>query len=189
MDRVWQLVLIVSILGLSWLGMMVVHEAGHVLAAWLDGARVQRVVLHPLAISRTDVTQPRHPVLVAWGGPLVGALVPLGALGVAKLRRSPYDYLPQFFAGFCLLANGLYLGVGSFSGVGDAGDLLRYGARRWMLVAFGAVTAPLGLVLWNGIGPCYGLGEARGRVSRGATIVTLGLLLAVILVEVLVDSR
>jgi hypothetical protein len=53
-----------------------------------------------------------------------------------RLIRSRYSYLPRFFAGFCLIANGIYLGVGSFSGVGDAGDLLRYGAPRGTLIAF-----------------------------------------------------
>jgi hypothetical protein len=39
MRRVHQIVLIVSTLVFSWLGMMAVHEAGHVLAAWLTGIR------------------------------------------------------------------------------------------------------------------------------------------------------
>jgi len=31
--------------------MQSVHEAGHVLAAWLAGGRVERLVLHPVTIS------------------------------------------------------------------------------------------------------------------------------------------
>ncbi len=78
-----------------------------------------------------------------------------------------------FFAGFCLLANGLYLGVGSFDQVGDCGVLLRHGAERWQLWLFGAVMAPLGLWLWHRQGPHFGLGAAKGRVSRGAAYGTL----------------
>ena len=53
--RLERILLIVSCLLLSWLWMQVVHEAGHVAAAWLWGGSIAKVVLHPLAISRTDV--------------------------------------------------------------------------------------------------------------------------------------
>ncbi len=76
MIRTYQMILVASTLSLSWLGMQVVHEAGHVLLAWTSGETVHRVVLHPLTISRTDASHDRHPPLVAWGGPLA-------ALGLA----------------------------------------------------------------------------------------------------------
>src|SRR3954451_16268416 len=47
-SRFHQVVLISSLLPLSWLGMMAVHEAGHVVAAWLTGGKIVRVVLYPL---------------------------------------------------------------------------------------------------------------------------------------------
>jgi hypothetical protein len=189
MNRLYQITLIASTLGLSWLGMQIVHEAGHVVFAWTAGERVDRVVLHPLTISRTDASHDRHPLLVVWGGPLVGVLLPLGALAVARWTRCRWSYLLQFFAGFCLVANGAYLGVGSFEGVGDAGDLLRYGAARWSLILFGLIGMPAGLFLWHGLGPHFGLGETKGRVDRRAALGSLGLLLAVVLVEFLVGRR
>src|SRR3954467_14641767 len=132
MSRTGQIVLIASVLGLSWLGMQAVHESGHVLMAWAAGETVHRVVLHPLTISRTDASHDRHPLLVIWGGPILGVLLPIVSLGAMGLIRSRYCYLLRFFAGFCLIANGAYLGVGSFEGMGDAGDLLRYGVPRWV---------------------------------------------------------
>ena len=52
----WQQgVLIVATLLLSWLLMQAVHELGHAIGAWISGGHVERVVLHPLTISRTDV--------------------------------------------------------------------------------------------------------------------------------------
>lgn len=189
MNRTYQVLLVVSTLGFSWLGMQVVHEAGHVVFARMSGETVHRVVLHPLTISRTDATHDRHPLLVVWGGPLVGSMLPLVALGIARIWRVSWFYLVQFFTGFCLVANGVYLGIGWAWGVGDAGDLLGYGAPRWTLVAFGLVAAPLGLFLWNGLGPYFGLGEARGRVSRRVTYGTLAVLLLVILIELLVGRR
>jgi hypothetical protein len=55
-----QALLILFAIGLSWLAMMAIHEFGHVLHALVSGARVERVVLHPLAISRTDVSPNPH---------------------------------------------------------------------------------------------------------------------------------
>lgn len=125
MSRLFQFLLIASTLVLSWLGMQAVHELGHVLGAWAGGETVSRVVLHPLIISRTDASHDRHPLLVVWGGPILGSLLPLVVLGITRLIRSGFFYLFQFFAGFCLVANGAYVGVGSFGGVGDAGELVR----------------------------------------------------------------
>jgi len=88
MNRIRQCTLIASVLGLSWLGMMIGHEAGHGVFAWLSGETVHKVVLHPLAISRNDAPHETHPLLVVCGGPLVGSILPLGALGIAKLQRS-----------------------------------------------------------------------------------------------------
>jgi hypothetical protein len=189
MGRLPQITLIASTLGLAWSGMQAGHELGHVACAWAGGETVERVVLHPLVFSRTDVTHDRHPLLVIWGGPAVGTLLPLAAWGVSKLTLPDLAYLTRFFAGFCLIANGAYLGVGSIECVGDAGDLLRYGAPRWALIAYGLSSVPVGLYLWHGRGRHFGLGEARGRVDRRASVGTLCFFLAVLLVEVLIDSR
>lgn len=188
-DRLNQFTLIVSTLGFCWLGMQVVHELGHVLAACLSGETVSKIVLHPLVISRTDVSHGRHPLTVLWGGPVVGSALPLVVLVVAKSLPCSLFYLIQFFAGFCLIANGVYLGVGSFDGVGDAGDLLRHGCPQWTLIVFGMICTPAGLWLWNGLGPHFGLDKSAGRVDRRAVRWALGIVLAIVVVEVLVGSR
>ncbi len=187
--RLAQITLIVSTLGLCWLGMQIVHELGHVLAAWASGEEVYRVVLHPLTISRTDASHDRQPLLVVWGGPIIGVILPLVALAIMKLLRSRWFYLFRFFAGFCLIANGIYIGVGAFEGVGDAGDLIRYGAARWTLIGFGLVCVPVGLFLWHGLGPYFGLGEAKGRVDRRAAVATSILFFVIVLIEMLVGNR
>ena len=165
MKRLHQIVLVTSTLALSWFAMMAVHEAGHVLGAWLTGGSVAKVVLHPLTISRTDLSSNPQPLLVVWAGPSFGVVAPLVLWGVAQLSRVPFWYLLRFFAGFCLIANGAYLGVGSFDHVGDAGDLLRYGTPIWQLWLFGVLCVPAGFWLWHGLGPNFGLGKADGCVS------------------------
>ena|SRR5689334_7770061 len=189
MNRFFQCLLILSILSLSWLGMMIVHEFGHVLAAWITGGTVVKVVLHPMEFSRTDVAHDPHPLFVAWGGAGGGTILPLCLLWIAKWKRFPALYLFQFFAGFCLVVNGIYLGVVSFLKAADAGDLMRYGTPQWILVVFGVVAVPLGISLWNGLGPHFGLGSTNGRVSHRAAVGTFIFLMTVIVVEIMAGSR
>jgi hypothetical protein len=131
--------------------MQAVHELGHVLTAWATGGKVARVILHPLAISRTDVSPNPAPLAVAWGGPLFGATMPLLLAITVHIRQANavIRTYADFFAGFCLIANGAYLGVGSVDGIGDAGDLLRHGSPHWELVAFGVVSSVAGLLVWR----------------------------------------
>lgn len=173
MKRLHQFILIGSFLPLCWLAMMAVHELGHVLAAWATGGEVTKVVLHPLAISRTDVVNSSHPWAVVWGGPVIGVLLPLLLWWAFHYFRLPGSYLPRFFAGFCLIANGAYLGVGSFNRIGDAGELLQTGTPIWLLWLFGLLTVPPGIALWNHLGPHFGFGTTRGNVDTRATHLVL----------------
>src|SRR5207244_10528916 len=109
-DRLHQVVLITSTVLGSWLGMQAVHESGHVVGAWLTGGRVDKVVLHPLTISRTDLAHNPHPLPVVWAGPIVGIVIPLLLWASAARLGMPGTFVLRFFAGFCLLANGLYIG-------------------------------------------------------------------------------
>jgi hypothetical protein len=175
-----QAILILSLLAASWLGMQAVHEFGHVVGAWLTGGRVARVVLHPLTISRTDLADNPSPLLVVWAGPVFGCLLPLAGWGTAAALGWRRAYLPRFFAGFCLIANGVYIAVGSLDGVGDAGVMLRHGSPSWGLWMFGAATVPAGLWLWHRQGPHFGLGPARGTVDAAAAWVCVAMLLGLI---------
>src|SRR4051812_5579227 len=104
MSRVYQFLPIASAPAFSRLGMQAVHEPGRDLGAWAGVETVSKVALHPLMISRTDASHDRHPLLVVWGGPILGSLLPLAVLGITRLIGSGFLYLIQFFAGFCLVA-------------------------------------------------------------------------------------
>ena len=155
--------LAVAIVPLCWLAMMLVHELGHVLGAWLTDGEVQKLVWHPLAISRTDVSPNPSPLLVVWAGPLFGALFPV-AVWVC-LSRFRWSFLLQFFAGFCLIANGAYIGYGSFEQVGDCREMLMQGTPIWVLWVWGAGHFAAGFLLWNGLGPRFGWGKEPEKVS------------------------
>jgi len=186
MPRLNQLILIASTLAFSWLAMQAVHELGHVVAAVISGGEVSRVVLDPTTISSTTLSHNPHPLFVTWMVPVVGVALPLLTLAVIRLAKAGGAYLVQFFAGFCLIANGAYLAIGSFSGVGDAGELLRHATPIWLLWLFGLLAIPVGLWLWNGLGPHFGLGAAAGRVDPTAAYTMLGMSIAVLTVELIV---
>jgi hypothetical protein len=182
--RIRQILFISSALLLAWLWMQGVHELGHCIGAWATGGSVEKVVLHPLAISRTDIAPNPHPLVVVWAGPVAGSLLPLAVWGSLLVSRVQLTWLTQFFAGFCLLSNGLYIGVGSLGGVGDAGDMLRLGSPIWLLWLFGLATAPWGLMLWNGLGPMFGFGPGTPPVEQHVTYRCVIALALTIIVEV-----
>jgi hypothetical protein len=169
MSRGTPALIIIATLIASWLGMQAIHELGHVLAARLTGARIVNVALHPLGISRTDVAENKSPLVVTWAGPTFGVLAPLVAWQLAAAFHVRVAFLLRFFAGFCLVANGLYLGLGSFGRIGDCGELFRHGAAPWQLWLFGLVTVPAGLALWHGQGPHFGLGTSYAVDRQAAT--------------------
>lgn len=188
MSRLAQTVLIITTLLSAWLLMQVVHELGHVLAGYLTGGEVRLVVLHPLEISRTDLGANPSPLIVCWAGPLFGAVAPLAVWALANWRRTPCAFWLQFFTGFCLIANGAYLAVGVNEGIGDAGDLMKFGSPAGLLYLFGAVTIPAGLWMWNGLGRSFGLGQQANAISWRTAWISTSVLAATIIIE-LVFSR
>ena len=176
-------ILVGVLLPLCWLGMMAVHETGHVTGAALTGGRVTQVVLHPLSISRTDVEPNPDPLLVAWAGPVLGLLLPIVLWSTLRALKSPAAFLARFFAGFCAVANGLYLGIGSFDRVGDAGDLLRSGASLWHLWLFGTLATLAGFRIWHGQAKSFGFGRNSRPVSWRIVRMTTALLAVVVSLE------
>ena len=169
--------------------MQAVHEFGHVIGAWATGAKITKVALHPCIISRTDLGYNIQPLVVVWAGPIIGSILPLLAFLVAKACRSRGVYLFRFFAGFCLIANGVYIAFAPAEGGADTAVMMLHGSPRWVMVLFGLLTAPLGLYLWHRQGIYFGLGEANGKVSRQAVIVSASLLVAIAGVELIINSK
>lgn len=142
-----------------WLGILATHEAGHALHAILSGGRVTHIELPLFGFSRTDVAPNPRPRFVAWGGFVWGCLIPIVALGALRFAPASstsarptlllWESRAQFFAGFCLIANGAYLAGGALGRVGDADDLLRLGTPRWILMAAGVALIAVGLYVWH----------------------------------------
>lgn len=182
--RVTQVVFIGATLLVCWLLMQVVHEFGHVLHAGLSGGKVFQVVLTPLEISRTDYSYNPYPQFVVWGGPVWGCVVPLLLAWAAKWRQWPSAPLLRCFAGFCLIANGVYLGAAAVSPVGDAQELVDCGVPSWAVALCGLPAFAAGLYLWNGLGPYFGVGSG-GQVDRRAVAGVVVALIVVVAAELL----
>jgi len=183
-DRFWQLLLILSTLAFSWLAMMVVHEAGHVLHLLGTGGSIEQVTLHPLKLSQTLPDVNPHPLATVVGGPLWGVLLPLSIWWIVVRLAPARAYLAAFFVGFCLVANGAYLAGDAFLQGGDGREFVRHGVPPWTLVAVGLPATLAGIYIWNGLGPQFGLGGTDGKVSRTDAIVMVVLTAAVVLGEV-----
>jgi hypothetical protein len=162
----------------SWLMMQAVHECGHALAAVLSGGRIAKVVLHPLAISRTDIEPNPHPLPVVWSGPLFGAFAPLALWWVLR-RRTPIAvrWLLQVFAGFCLVANGGYLMTAFWDPAGDTADLLRLGCPVALVAGVGLTLLASGFAVWHGLGSGFGVralpADAGDRLAWLLTVTTV----------------
>ena len=96
----------------------------------------------------------------------------------------------RFFAGFCLVANGVYIGIGHFLADGaDPSVMMENGSPRYLLGLFGVVAFPLGLYLWHRQGPHFGLGIANGKIDLRAALISAGLFLALTGAEVVRNVR
>lgn len=146
-----------------WLLMMPIHELGHILHALATGGRVVRVVLHPLAFSRTDISPNPSPLAVVCGGPLWGAILPVLLWLAWRASRLPGAKWLQGLTGFCLIANGLYVASGIVIPAGDTEDLLRFGVSSWVLAAAGIPTAAIGFWIVHRLGKHFGIADMQPR--------------------------
>lgn len=185
----WLLLFLLATAALFWLLMMSTHELGHVIGAALTGGHVVKVVLSPLAFSRTDVTPNPFPAFVTWSGPFLGALVPTLAWSLSRLGRSHGTRWLQAFAGFCLLANGAYLASALAVSVGDTFDLINLGISRWTLAGVGVPATAAGLLLWHNLGPRFATLTLSDTELRGAAVWSGVTLVSIIAMMSLFASR
>ncbi len=175
----------------AWYLMLASHESGHIIAALLTGGRIDHVDLSPIGLSQTHLSHNPWPLLVVWAGPVVGILDPLLAwlLAVWMRRRDQtldVDKLITFIAGLCLIANGVYLGLGWIDLVGDTGEMMRLGTPTFVMISFGVTSTALGLLLWHRLGTGMGLAaitqpNANRLIVWSAGILAFGVALSFVL--------
>jgi hypothetical protein len=133
----------------TWLGMMAVHEFGHMIGAWLTGGRVVSVSIPVFGFSQTVVHPNPRELVVVWCGPVIGTIIPISIVLIWRAARRAVPDVLTFFAGFCAVANGAYIGLGWLTHSGDAGDLRRLGTPRWAMIAFGFACVAIGMTCWH----------------------------------------
>ncbi|MCA9274544.1 MAG: hypothetical protein KDA29_00805 [Phycisphaerales bacterium] len=113
------------------------HELGHIIAGLASGATIERVILDPRTFSMTQFRSTPHPLIAAWGGPLLGVIIGAGIPLLLSRVLPGFRFSLRIIAAFVLLANGLYIGLGAAYPVGDAQSLIMFGSPRWLLAVFG----------------------------------------------------
>ncbi|HAI10590.1 MAG TPA: hypothetical protein DCM28_02725 [Phycisphaerales bacterium] len=156
-----QLMMLIGLCIANWLAMMLIHELGHILGALVTGGQVNQLIWHPLVLSRTDVLPNPSPLIVVWAGPLLGVILPIIITALTRWLYRPACYIAVFFTGFCLLANGLYLGLGWIDQIGDAGTMQTHGTPIWIMICFGLLCIPSGLYLWHRVSQQVGLSRTK----------------------------
>ena len=133
--RLLQAILVMGTVGSSWYAMMAVHEAGHAITAALTGGKVTRVVVPLLGFSGTDLARNPHPLLVVWGGQVLGCILPLALWGLLRLLLLGFGVVAA--AGGFALWNGL----GPRFGIGEPREQVDARATALMAAAFLATAA------------------------------------------------
>jgi len=183
MSRLIQMVFVASLLATSWLLMMAFHELGHIAAAWVTGGTVQNVVLHPLAISQTDVFPNPRPLFVVWAGPIIGCVLPVALASSIPENWNAERKTVLFLTGFCLIANGCYISFGAFDRVGDCGDMLDAGTPFPFLLLFGVITIPAGLFAWHRLGSITEFFSKPELIRASYAIAMVSTLLLIVLLD------
>ena len=168
---------------------MAIHEFGHVVGAWVSGGQVEKVVLYPFTISRTDVSPNPYPLVVVWLGPVVGCVGPLLLWWLTPQQVPWAEKMLHFFAGFCLIANGAYLAVGAIDQVGDCKVMIQNGSPTISLVAFGLIAVVAGLFSWHKIGSMKDFLDDPNLISFRLAVGTAALALTIACIEFYVSPR
>ena len=186
MQRVHQILFAIILLATSWFAMLAIHEMGHILAGLVTGGSIKKIVLYPFTISSTEVSPNPNPGIVAWCGPLGGVTLPLLLIPCWR-AGSLARQIAVFFAGFCLIANGAYLGFGWIDQVGDCQQIAHSGSPIWTMPLFGLITFTAGLLLWHQLGSIHEFFRDRNQVTQTTTLIA-GVILTLVLVSEFVLS-
>ena len=135
-------IVFVLLLAWSWVAMTLQHELGHIAVGCCSGGKLSSVELRPWCLPYSMFNPNPTPLLTLLAGPLLGCVVPLLFAWITK-RPSVW-----FVAWFCIVANGLYLLVGAYSGDAelDSTKMIKAGTPTSVLVIASAAITVLGYV-------------------------------------------
>jgi len=129
----------------AWCVMLLAHEAGHLLGGYLSGATLREFELRPWKLPYSLHNPNPHPLITLWAGPVLGVVGPLLVLAIWSTA------VTRLIAGFCLLANGVYLAVGGLTGDRflDTAQLLEAGASPLAIGLYCLITCGGGYLVFR----------------------------------------
>lgn len=177
-SRRYRLLAALLTLWASWWLMMASHELGHIAAAHLTHGNIAHINLSPAGLSQTHLATNPHPHLVVWAGPIIGVLstglVYITAIGLRKRGKACHaEPAFAFLAGFCLIANGLYIGLGWIDRIGDTHVMLQQGTPIFVMIGFGVLCLATGLTCWHQLGAQLWLKEVSSLDCRRLTMCSI----------------
>ena len=136
----WNWTRLALLLTFSWCTMLVCHELGHLIMGYVGGAKLVDFDIVPWHLPYSFHSPDPHPLITLWGGPVLGISIPFAAFFCWR------NAILRFVADFCLLANGCYIAVATWTGdhLLDSQRLLDAGAPITSLILFSALTITVG---------------------------------------------
>lgn len=136
---------VVALLLISWVVMCFTHEVGHLIGGWISGATLSQVDLVPWRLPYSIHEPDPNPLVTLWMGPIIGAFLPW-CIGIVIRQQ-----WIRLVGNFCLLANGLYIGVGYFLSDRylDTQRLITEGTSTLTISSYCLVTLGIGYPLFR----------------------------------------
>lgn len=152
-----------------------VHELGHVLGAWIDGRKIQALVIDPLGPSYVVMTSGPSPLLTILSG-LAGPPIAAGAgILLAVLIPSALARVPLITLGAVGMGHtGVYLLVGLALRQGDAAALVSREIPAAAIASVGTVCVLLGISM--GASALHAAGVMCRPLGKQVIVLALGLL-------------
>lgn len=125
----------------------VYHELGHAIAMWIMGGQVARITINPFSWSYTYYASiPKYPIFATWSGALLGSLLGLIIMLIAKSIPSTYA-VPFVFSGMgVMVSSGGYFILDLYTTKsGDPTNLLDLGIPRYMILMTGFILLAAGI--------------------------------------------
>ena len=98
-------------------------------------------------------------------GPLFGVIFPFIIFLIFRISKFKQVFLFRFFAGFCFVANGVYISYVQPEGSLDPAIMLANGTPKWVIILFGVIMVASGLFLWHGQRKHFGLAKEKGKIE------------------------
>lgn len=187
--------------------MLFLHEVGHLIAAKLMFVQITYLDLFPLRINSLlfdagGSNQWLKSNLIVASGFVLGSLLPMLSFPFWRIQSGFVGIFLKSLSSFCVLANGLYLMLGSIELLGssanwtpnftDSGLLISSGCPAWILIIAGGTVAGAGYWLLSRLARQYWKAEQLSRISWksvAAWSLTLAALLALQFVFALVVNH